>query len=404
MASISVKISNTIRIKKSLIIIIILSIICLSVNSSAVCVRDIDYKSLNICFNGSILYVGGTGEDNYTRIQHAVIDANPGDTVFVYDDSSPYYEHIVIDKSITLIGENKNTTIIDGKKIGNVVYISTDGVNISGFTIRNCGTIAHAGIRVVSDFNNIYENILYQNGACIWLEWSSNNNVFRNEIIYKSGMGIFLYQCQDTIVRDNFIENCSDFGIYLFVKSNNNIVTGNTINSCNSGIFTEDTSSNAYSNNTITDCVYGFLGKSSTDNTISGNDISYSDFYGIWLMEFSDSLITKNIISNSDQGIYIKTDSNFNIISYNIIKKNIKGLYLWYSSNDNEIIHNTFMKNVRNVFFADSRNEWDQNYWGRPRYIPRIVVGGKTVMPYVYLMPWFEIDWNPAKEPYDLGV
>jgi hypothetical protein len=51
------------------------------------------------------LYVGGTGPGNYTSIQSAINDATSGDTVFVY--SGTYYENIVIDVSINLIGENK---------------------------------------------------------------------------------------------------------------------------------------------------------------------------------------------------------------------------------------------------------------------------------------------------------
>ena len=39
--------------------------------------------------NGNTLYVGGTGEGNYTCIQNAINDAVNGDTIFVYDDSSP---------------------------------------------------------------------------------------------------------------------------------------------------------------------------------------------------------------------------------------------------------------------------------------------------------------------------
>ncbi|RLF45340.1 MAG: hypothetical protein DRN29_06910, partial [Thermoplasmata archaeon] len=68
--------------------------------------------------NGNILYVGGSGTGNYSRIQDAIDDANDGDTIFVYSNSSPYYEHIIINKSINLVGENKNTTIIDGNKEG----------------------------------------------------------------------------------------------------------------------------------------------------------------------------------------------------------------------------------------------------------------------------------------------
>ena len=39
---------------------------------------------------GNTLYVGGSGPKNYSTIQEAINDASDGDTVFVYDDSSPY--------------------------------------------------------------------------------------------------------------------------------------------------------------------------------------------------------------------------------------------------------------------------------------------------------------------------
>jgi len=107
--------------KECLIISIIFLFIGLSASSSGVNIENINTRNPNICHNGTILYVGGSGEDNYTRIQYAINDANPGDIVFVYDDSSPYYECIVIDKSINLIGEDKNDTVIDGSKKGKVV-------------------------------------------------------------------------------------------------------------------------------------------------------------------------------------------------------------------------------------------------------------------------------------------
>ena len=84
---------------------------------------------------GTTLYVGGSGPNNYTKIQDAVDNASDGDTVFVYDDSSPYYENIEIHKSINLIGENRNNTIIDGGEHGNAVNVTADWVNISMFAI-----------------------------------------------------------------------------------------------------------------------------------------------------------------------------------------------------------------------------------------------------------------------------
>ena len=50
--------------------------------------------------SGNTLYVGGSGPNNYTKIQDAIDNASDLDTVFVYDDSSPYYENVVVDKSI----------------------------------------------------------------------------------------------------------------------------------------------------------------------------------------------------------------------------------------------------------------------------------------------------------------
>ncbi|MCK4444521.1 MAG: hypothetical protein KAW09_08255, partial [Thermoplasmata archaeon] len=65
---------------------------------------------------GNILYVGGTGPGNYTTIQEAITDADPGDTVYVYNGT--YYEHITIDKPLTVVGEDKDTTVIDGDWFG----------------------------------------------------------------------------------------------------------------------------------------------------------------------------------------------------------------------------------------------------------------------------------------------
>ena len=113
--------------------------------------------------SGDTLYVGGTGPDNYTKIQDAINFANQGDTVFVYDDSSPYYERLLIFKPINLIGENKNTTIIDGRG-RTVIEITWDGVNVSGFTIQNGDSKSHyAGVFINSNDNIISDNVLRLN-------------------------------------------------------------------------------------------------------------------------------------------------------------------------------------------------------------------------------------------------
>jgi len=85
-------------LSKNLVIGIIALFIRMTITPS-VAVDTIEQCSMSTS-NGNTLYVGGTREDNYTRTQDAINDANNGDTVFVCDASSPYFENVVGDKSI----------------------------------------------------------------------------------------------------------------------------------------------------------------------------------------------------------------------------------------------------------------------------------------------------------------
>ena len=80
------------------------------------------------------LYVGGAGPGNYTTIQDAMNASSAGDTIYVY--SGIYFEHVPVNKTLSLVGEDKNTTIVDGGGNGNVVKVTADWVNITGFSVR----------------------------------------------------------------------------------------------------------------------------------------------------------------------------------------------------------------------------------------------------------------------------
>ena len=75
----------------------IVSGFCAHRSCSPLCARD-----------GTWWYVGGSGPGNYTRIQDAIDDASNDDTAFVYAASSPYYENVIVNKSINLMGEDKS--------------------------------------------------------------------------------------------------------------------------------------------------------------------------------------------------------------------------------------------------------------------------------------------------------
>ncbi|UCG70290.1 MAG: hypothetical protein JSV09_04535, partial [Thermoplasmata archaeon] len=99
-------------------------------------------------------YVGGGGGGNYSTIQEAIDAALPGDTVFVYDDSSPYNENVIVNKSINLIGEDRNTTVIYGGANGARVRIESNWVNISGFTVTGMGPFGGDNSGIYLDYSS----------------------------------------------------------------------------------------------------------------------------------------------------------------------------------------------------------------------------------------------------------
>jgi parallel beta-helix repeat protein len=127
--------------------------------------------------DGSVLYVGGSGPNNYSKIQDAIDNATAGDTVFVFAYSSPYYEHVVVNISIDLIGENRETTVIDGSFMGDVISVSADSVTIKGFTIQN----GHYGILLtMSSYHFIEENNFVENLHGVSVQNSSFIVIVRN--------------------------------------------------------------------------------------------------------------------------------------------------------------------------------------------------------------------------------
>ena len=349
---------------------------------------------------GSNLYVGGSGPNNYTKIQYAIDAAFDGDTIFVYDDSSPYYENLMVNKTLNFIGENKKTTIIDGYKIGDGFFIIADRVNVTGFTIRNSGGIIPVGIYSRSDGNTFVGNIIKNNGDGIWL-YKSKGNIVKNNVLTDHKYGVNVYDSHDNIIGNNTIQNGS-FGVYLFIGAHKNYVSNNVISNYRDGILIEGEGSSDHIilNNNIENCTCG-ISANSIHNQISNNQIINSTC-GIYVQRFTQSYITSNHVINCDQGLYITSSSSNNVISNNTINNNMKGIYLWYSSNDNKIEYNTFQNNFRNVYFQDSSNLWNHNYWGRPKVLFKIILGGMTIPPKGgYVLPWLEFDWNPSKQPID---
>jgi parallel beta-helix repeat protein len=175
------------------------------------------------------LYVGGSGPGNYTQIQDAVDNASEGDTVFVYDDSAPYYENIIINTSIRLLGENRNTTSIEG---GNhAIFIKADGVTVSGLRISYVGDFWNCcGFYVISNSNTIVNNNIINNQRMngIFLDGGSYNTIIGNLIANNKYHGIRVEYASHNVIQDNVVVNNRGYGIYLY-ESDDSLIVGNTV-------------------------------------------------------------------------------------------------------------------------------------------------------------------------------
>jgi len=369
--------------KKLLVVGVIVLFLGMSVIPST---GTIDVKQISMpTSSGNTLYVGGSGTGNYTRIQDAIDDASDGDTVFVYDDSSPYYENVLVDKPIQLIGEDRNSTVIDGSGIASVVCVSADGVKITGFSIQNSGKDWYtSGIEVRANFTEITNNLIY------------SNNFF--------GIDVKCYD-NNTIIENIIFDN-GEFGIRLWCSSDNKI-SNNTILSDNRiGIEIEGAHYNIISNNNISNHSRALDLYTSQHNTISNNTFNNNLRAVTLLYQSNKNLLLSNHINGPIVNSRFETGAHFvrsyeNTISKNTITNYKFGIFL-EGSYGTIIEMNTFLKNIVNARFIDSESTWSHNYWNRPRILPKPIFGIKRIDD---IIPRFlEFDWHPATEPYDIEV
>jgi parallel beta-helix repeat protein len=326
---------------------------------------------------GNWLYVGGSGPGNYSKIQDAIENTSAGDTVFVFNGT--YYENVVINKAITVIGENRNTTIIDGKQNGNVVRLTANQIELTGFTIQNCSDEWDvAGIKIQSNYNTISNNVILSN-ASVWptrndginiigkkhnnFTWniicygwdgiylqSASENYFADNTISKPIYGIYAsgYCNNNTIVHNN-ISNIDNNNIYLEYDSNDWLISDNYLNIGTDSIFVYNCDNTTVVGNEICN-VYGSGIVIKGDDTIISDNMAYScGEAGIMIQSGRSTTIINNTITNCLVGIDYTQGSQGNI-SYNKIRGSDNGLQIAEPGPSNRIFNNEFRENFIGVY------------------------------------------------------
>lgn len=249
--------------------------------------------------DGNTLYVGGTGIGNHTTIQDAIDNSMDDDTVYVYDGT--YYENLVINKSINIVGLDKNSTFINGNGNLYTILIRSSWVNITRFTIQNSKT----GICIIGSdysFNNITDNIISNNWEGIRLYNSSNNKISGNVISDNDNFGVVLYESSNNIITvNNFMNNFK--AIFLGRWSDNNVIFGNNFTKNKFGISLDFSFNNLIHQNDITNGIRGVSLSYSNNNNVTNNVIENNDQYGIYLSDSDDNVISPNTFSNNYQDV-----------------------------------------------------------------------------------------------------
>jgi parallel beta-helix repeat protein len=288
-------------------------------------------------------YVDDDGGADFTRIQDAINNASIGDTILVY--SGVYYEHVAVDKSVTLKGIGY--PVVDTGEKGNVIaHLCADGITLVGFTATNSGRMVDdIGIMVTSNNNTITGNN-FGNNCGIGLFYSRNNTITGNTFV---NGGLYVSSSYQNTVNDNtvngkplvYLEDASgykleDAGQVILVNCNNITVKNLDISNTNIGIELWETKDSIISHNTLGNNDAGISLDSSSNNIIRGNNVSNNNYGGITLDDSSNNTITGN-----------NANINLAISSNNIIRGNTfvngglyGGLYV-FSSYQNTVKDNT---------------------------------------------------------------
>ncbi len=383
--------------------------------------QDIE-KTSQPTSSGNWLYVGGDGPGNYTKIQDAIDNASDGDTVFVF--SGIYYENIVINTSIVLIGEMRDTTIIDGGNDdkSDTVWISAPGVSITHFTIQNSGHEQHgpygpnAGIDIYTDNNIVSENRIINNLWGVHL-FTANNNIISHNIISdndKDGISLYDWVSYNIITNNTIFRNYDDgVGGGGFFKGFHNEISRNYITFNYDGVYIARGEQYIICNNTIEyNENHGVYILFSFEPHIVNNIISYNGC-GIELgyEECIGSYISRNVITHNYYGIWSVLSSKNNI-SYNEIADNVGiGLFL-YGSENNIVSRNNFINNSKSAGFIIyekiNKSIWIENYWSDSifhLFFPKFIFGMFWWIineDLFFPFPWVQLDRHPAQEPYDI--
>jgi parallel beta-helix repeat protein len=279
-------------------------------------------------------------------IQEGVNNASAGDTVYVFNGM--YYENVEVGKSINLVGENKDNVIVDGRLGQQVVHITINEVNITGFTVRNGDHGIH-------------------------LEYSSNSNI-DNCVAYDNRYGFTPRNSPNTDITNCDAYNIESVGIRPITSPNSNFINCNLYNA-QSGIFITDSSNCNIQNCNAYDIVMidlsnggnGFYLENSPMSAIENCEAYECTDYGLYLSYSYECVVTDCFFHDNTWNPEARFPSGYHSVGIHIEgSPDCEIMYCEIYDNDNGIYIGEGSPNLimrDNAFYGNTEGGFDVEAW-----------------------------------------
>ena len=327
-------------------------------------------------FYGNVVFAANLTVHNvdtglsYASIQEAIDAAETFDGHTIFVEAGVYDENIVIDKSLSLIGEDKDTTIIyGGNREKDIITVKVGDTVVSGFTMKyNRYSMFHHGVN---------------------LHGASDSVVFNNSFVYNWN-AITVMDSPDVRISGNNIHT-PILGILVYRSPKTHVLRNNIDHAIQCGIFLSATYDNCVLGNILAEGRMGVVIFNSHDISVFGNGIIKHESYAVLL-----------------------SDSSRIVMCQNNITRNVVAIDPAGRSSGNTVYHNNFIDNTYPI--PPSRvsfpNAWDNgypsggNYWssynGSDIYQGPFqnVTGSDGIGDVPYVIDENSTDMYPLMEPY----
>ena len=284
--------------------------------------------------NARIFYVSPGGNDStgngsnlapWRRIQYAIDNAAPGDSIFIIGDdqvaSDDYIENIKISKNLFIQG------ILSQKTRPQIRAQDTFALPV--IHVHSCGPI----IKNLDVYGSSSAGFFLENAKFCQLE----NNRSGWDQFHHNGQGILLSGSHYNFIEKNIIRYSGSWAIQ-FERSHQNTIYGNHVSDA---------------------VLHAITLRNSDGNLIADNHLVNNQDYGIMFIPGCEhNVIKNNKIAKNNAGIVFFDDSDQNYIYSNDIRQNLRGIALYRGSTENYIFLNKIAENAEQIISSNCQNQF----------------------------------------------